>query len=184
MTTPEILKGWVAEEGQLPTDVVNPCSIDHTAVEDLVFYHPGFDSSTPHSFMHVAADDNDGRGPYVRADPGAFSYNWERKMETVMCALKLFPTTIDGHPALIDEAIRNVDTPRMHGWKVIHWIVVKNRDTSMQLVHQDWIRWQDASGKVVESMFSWRPYRALQVQPALKGLITNGRVFLEVARSR
>jgi len=180
MPTPELLKGWVAEEGQLPTIVINPSYIDHTAVEDLAFYHPGFDSSTPHSFMHVPSAD----GTHVVADAGSFSYNWEPKMEAVMRALKLFPTTVNGRAVLIDEAIRNVKTPLMHGWRVTHWMVVKNRDTNLQVIHQDFIRWQDASDNVVLSMFSWRPYRALSQQPTFKGLVANERTFVELARPR
>ena len=76
-----------------------------------------------------------------------------------MRALVLYPTTIDGYPVLVDEAIANVETPLMHGWKVVHWKVVENRDTKMQLVHQDLVRWKKGD-KEVESMFSWRPYLA------------------------
>ncbi len=179
-STPPLLQGWVAESGQQPTIVVNPCYIEHTAVEDLAFYHPGFDSSTPHSFMHVASAD----GTHVVADPGSFSYNWEPKMEAVMRALRLFPTTDKERPVLIDEAIKNVKQPLMHGWRVIHWMVVKNRDTSMQVVHQDFITWQDASGNVAKSMFSWRPYAAASQPSTFKGLTKNERTFLEVTRSR
>jgi len=155
---PEVLKRWVAFDGQKPTNIVDPCYIDHTAVEDLAFYHPGFDSSTPHSFLHIAAVDERGR-PYVRCDVGSFSYNWERKMEAVMRALVLYPRVIDGFPVLVDESIADVETPLMHGWKVVHWRVVENRNTSMRLVHQDIVRWKKAD-KEVESMFSWRPYLA------------------------
>lgn len=158
MEIPEVLRRWVAMEGQKPTNIIDPCYIDHTAVEDLAFYHPGFDNSTPHSFLHIAAFDSKGN-PYVRCDVGSFSYNWERKMEAVMRALVLYPTTIDGYPVLIDDAIASLETPLMHGWKVVHWKVVENRDTRMQLIHQDVVRWKKAD-KEVESIFSWRPYLA------------------------
>ena len=80
-------------------------------------------------------------------------------MEAVMRALVLYPTTQDGYPVLVDEAIADVETPLMHGWKVVHWKVVENRDTRMQLIHQDLVRWRKAD-KEVESSFAWRPYLA------------------------
>jgi hypothetical protein len=180
MPTPEILKGWVAEEGQEPTEVINPCVIDHTAIEDLAFYHPGFDSSTLHRFRHVAAQDEE--GPFVRADE-SFSYNWHEKMQEVMEKLKLRPSLEAGRPCLIDRAIANVATREMHGWRVVGWKVVKARDLNMQVVHQDFISWRDGSDRLVTSMFTWRPYRALEAAPVLKGLNRNERVFLGVARS-
>lgn len=76
-----------------------------------------------------------------------------------MRALVLYPTTVDGYPVLVDEAIAKVETPLMHGWKVVHWRVVENRNTRMQLVHQDVVRWKKAD-REVESFFSWRPYLA------------------------
>jgi len=156
---PEILRRWVALDGQKPTNIIDPCYIEDTAVEDLAFYHPGFDTSTPHSFLHVAAFDKAGK-PYVRCDESSFSYNWERKMESVMRALMLYPTTTtNGHPMLIDERIASVNTPLMHGWKVVHWKVVENRNTRMQRVHQDVVRWKKAN-REVESIFSWLPYEA------------------------
>ena len=168
--TPDVLKRWVAMEGEKPTNIIDPCYIDHTAVEDLAFYHPGFDSSTPHSFLHVAAIDGAGK-PCVRCDVGSFSPNWERKMEAVMRALVLYPTTVDGYPMLIDEAIADAETPLMHGWKVVHWRVVVNRDTKLQLVHQDLVRWKKGN-KQVESIFSWRPYLASN-DLALRGVERN-----------
>ena len=179
---PPILKGWVAEPGQQPTEVMNPIFIDHTAIEDLAFYHPGFDSSTAHKFRHVA--DADGEGPFARADE-AFSNNWHEKMQEVMAKLKLRPQVDHGFPCLIDSAIAKENTRPMHGWRVVHWKTVKARDLTMLVVHQDFITWQDANGRLVQSMFSWRPYLALSEQPVVQELSTNERrVFLEIARTR
>jgi hypothetical protein len=177
---PAILKGWVAEPGQHTTGVTDPVVIDHTAIEDLAFYHPGFDSSTPHRFRHVA--DSDDEGPFARCDD-AFSHNWHEKMQEVMAKLKLRPQVEFGHPCLIDSAIAKVPTRLMHGWRVVHWKVVKSRDLKMQVVHQDFIRWQDASGRLVESMFTWRPYAALEEQPVTQDLTPNERrVLREILR--
>lgn len=174
---PQILKGWVAEGDQQPTEVINPVFIEHTAIEDLAFYHPGFDSSTPHRFRHVA--DGDDEGPYVRADE-QFSHNWHEKMQEVMEKLKLRPKEENGHAYLEDTKIATVATRDMHGWRVVRWKVVKSRDLNMQVVHQDFITWQDAGGRLVESMFTWRPYVALA---DVQGPKRNERVFLEFKRA-
>ena len=178
---PDILKEWVAAPGQHTTGVTDPVVIDHTAIEDLAFYHPGFDSSTTHRFRHVA--DSDSEGPFARCDD-AFSHNWHEKMQEVMKKLKLRPQVEFGHACLIDTAIAKVQTRPMHRWRVVHWKVVKSRDLSMQVVHQDFIRWQHTDdGRLVESMFTWRPYAALDEQPVVQELKPNERrLFLEIAR--
>jgi len=179
---PDILKPWVAKPGQHTTGVTNPVVIDHTAIEDLAFYHPGFDSSTPHRFRHVA--DSDDEGPFARCDD-AFSNNWHEKMQEVMMKLKLRPQVEFGHPCLIDSAIAKQTTRAMHGWRVVKWKVVKSRDLNMAVVHQDFITWQDTSSggsdRLVESMFTWRPYE--DEPPALPELRPHERrLFLEIAR--
>lgn len=185
MNNPDILKGWVAESGQLATEVIDPCYIAAVAAGDLQRWHPGFDPKKAHSFMHVAADDGDGRGPYVRADTGSFSNNWLQEMRDVMQKLKLrpFPTVSGPTTMLIDEEIGQLNTGPMNGWKVVLWVTVRNLDNSQQTVHLDVITWQNlGNGTVAQSMFTWRPYR--KVEQSLKGLIRNERGIARGTQAR
>jgi hypothetical protein len=183
MSTPEILKGWVAEDGR-PTAVIDPCYIEPAAPE-LRPWHPGFDPDSAHSFMHLP--DSDPRGVYTHTEVGSFSTNWNDDMKVVMLALKLRPFPVGSGTAamLLDDDIEQVDTPLMMGWKVVRWMAVKNLDGQGDELHQDLITWRHTSGKVVKSMFTWRPYHplALQEQP-LKGLTSNERSIVEVAPAR
>ena len=169
MSIPEILEPWVADPKiHAPTTVVPPCFIDFRAIDDLALYHPGF--GVPLTFLHVAAQDAD--GPYARAD--ALSNDWHEEMATVVRALKLRPAFVSKHAVLVDEAIGLIDTPDMHGWKVVRWTVVKSLDACGVPVHQDLIDWQ-GKGLLVQSMFSWRPYPRAPAKTSVKGMMANDR---------
>jgi hypothetical protein len=180
MDTPEILEGWVAEDGQ-PTPVMDPCFIEPAALE-LRPWHPGFDADEAHSFMHLP--DRDDCGYYTHTEVGSFSGNWNDDMKAVMLALKLrpFPTGSGTASMLMDDDIGQIDTPLMLGWKVIRWMAVKNLDDKGTELHQDLITWRHTSGMVARSMFTWRPYRSeeLQKQP-FKGMTSNAGSGVGVA---
>lgn len=171
MQIPPELVEWVAQEGQEPTLVVNPCYIPPSAVDDLAFYHPGFGGAS-HALRHVLGRDENDRY-FARAD--SLSGNWHEKMFDVMQRLRLYPTVEDGRPVLIDEQIGNQPTGEMHGWKVVHWKVAKGRDTNLEVVHQDFITWAKPGEDNVISLFSWRPYRTAVIQPQPEGLVVNER---------
>lgn len=156
MEIPPELDSWVAHDGQAATEVKEPCYIEYTAIDDLHFYHPGYGGPLPFTFKHVADRDTSGeRKAFVRAVE--LSHNWDQKMAQVMYALKLYPTKVGDYDVLVDNEIGNVNTPEMHGWKVIKWTVVKSRDSHLALVHQDLIEWSK-DDVLARSMFSWRPY--------------------------
>jgi len=159
---PEILKPWVAKDPNQRTHVSTPCFIDPDAIEDLAFYHPGFAGSLEQAMAHVA--DEDANGVFARF--GTLSENWHEKFVAVAMKLKLRPAVSNGRAILIDTAIAKVNTPDMHGWKVIEWKVVKGYNENLDRVHQDFILWtKDGVDRPVLSMFSWLPYEDLE-QPA------------------
>lgn len=174
MEIPPELKTWVAENGQGPTKVVNPCYIDYRAREQLLFYHPGFDKKDPHELKHVAA--RDVRSAYARVDVSSLSNNWNEKMAEVTLALKLRPKQEGNLVFLIDEEIKDMSPPiLMQGWQVVKWIVSKATDMDGTELHQELITWKKGE-LVVPSVYSWRPYAAPpppKYQIA-KDLMTNG----------
>lgn len=174
MQIPEELVDWVAHEAHEPTSVVNPCYIPPSAVEELAFYHPGF-GSQPHTLRHVLGWDSSNK-PFARSD--SLSANWHEKMADVMQRLRLYPAMENGRPVLIDDQIGNHPTGEMHGWKVVHWKVDKGRDSSMNVVHQDFITWAKQGEENVISLFSWRPYRTAVIQPQAQGPVVNERAVL------
>ena len=174
MQIPQELVDWVADEGQEPTLVVNPCYIPPSAVEELAFYHPGF-GGAPHALRHVLGRDDNDRY-FARAD--SLSGNWHEKMADVMQRLRLYPAVEKGRPVLIDDQIGNQPTGEMHGWQVVHWKVAKGRDSSMNVVHQDFITWAKPGEEDVVSLFSWRPYRTAVIQPQPEGRVVNERAVL------
>jgi hypothetical protein len=182
---PAALKPWVAMEDQLPTEVVPPCYIDFRAIDDLQSYHPGFSGTISQSFKHVAMLDETTGQAFVMSDIDSLSLNWHEKMVDVISKVRLFPTSINGVAALVDNAIGSIDTPLMHGWKVTKWTVVNNKDTSLTLVHQDILEWQKGGLPPVQSIFSWRPYLpaadgAIVVPAAKLHEALRGRRFLVV----
>jgi hypothetical protein len=174
MQIPPELVEWVAQEGQEPTLVVNPCYIPPSAVDDLAFYHPGFGGTT-HALRHVLGCDENNKY-FARAD--SLSGNWHEKMFDVMQRLRLYPTVENGRPVLIDAQIGNQPTGEMHGWRVVHWKVDKGRDSNLEVVHQDFITWAKPGEDNVISLFSWRPYRTAVIQPQPEGLVVNERAVL------
>lgn len=167
------LKPWVAEAGQQPTVVVNPCYIDYSAVEELAIYHPAFVDTRRYLFKHVAAPVAAGEEPYACVDPASLSGNWNAKFAAVSLALKLYPRQVGGIDVLLDQDIKNVNTPLMHGWKVTEWMVVKSLDTNLNNVHQDFITWEKAGARV-KSMFSWLPYKSLE-QSIARSFVVDAR---------
>lgn len=172
MQIPQELVDWVAHEGQEPTAVVNPCFIPPSAVDELAFYHPGF-GTQPHTLRHVLGRDDNDRY-FARAD--SLSANWHEKMADVMQRLRLYPAMEQDRPVLIDDQIGNQPTGEMHGWKVVHWKVAKGRDSSMNLVHQDFITWAKPGEENVISLFSWRPYRTAVIQPLMNERAVSSQV--------
>jgi hypothetical protein len=174
MQIPQELVDWVAHEGQEPTAVVNPCFIPPEVVDELAFYHPGF-GTQPHLLRHVLGRDDSGKY-FARSD--SLSANWHEKMADVMQRLRLYPALEQDRPVLIDDQIGNQPTGEMHGWKVVHWKVAKGRDSSMNVVHQDFITWAKQGEENVVSLFSWRPYITAVIQP----LVNERAVSSQVSR--
>ena len=158
---PPEFRPWVATSKHAATEITDPCYIDHRAVEDRYFYHPGFRGRLPQLFKHVAAEDPNTKQPWIVVE--ALSNNWDEKMAEVMWALKFRPTT-DPHPVLVAEGIDEAGTRDMHGWLVKGWKVATGRDVHGDKVHQDLIEWtKTVNGQPLKvvSLFSWRPYAPL-----------------------
>lgn len=159
---PPAFRPWVATSKHAATEITDPCYIDHRAVEDLYFYHPGFRGRLPQLFKHVAAEDPNTKQPWIVVE--ALSNNWDEKMAEVMWALKFRPTN-DPQPVLVAEGIDEAGTRDMHGWLVKGWKVATGRDVHGDKVHQDLIEWtKTVNGQPLQitSLFSWRPYAPLQ----------------------
>lgn len=159
---PAEFRPWVATSKHAATEITDPCYIEHRAVEDLYFYHPGFRGRLPQRFKHVAAEDPKTKEPWIVVE--SLSSNWDEKMAEVMWALKFRPTT-DPQPVLVAEGIDEAGTRDMHGWLVKSWKVATGRDVHGDKVHQDLIEWiKTVNGQTIRinSLFSWRPYAPLQ----------------------
>ncbi|HEY7638175.1 MAG TPA: hypothetical protein VH814_00520 [Steroidobacteraceae bacterium] len=184
MSTPAtaaILKGWVAEDAQ-PTAVMSPCFLD-PVLEELRDWHPN-DPNRDYSFMHLQG--GTANDVYAHADRMSFSNAWNDEMKAVMLLLELrpFPSDrgTDAAVMLIDEGIGKL-APAILEWKVIRWMAVQDFDSQGNELHQDVITWQHVKdGTVAKSMFTWRPYKTLLLQPqpqpqpqASKGPAKNGR---------
>jgi hypothetical protein len=152
---PEILKKWVAKDGDSPTSLVHECYIDYAAEEELSFYHPRSIDSRNYLLRHVADVDAQKR-PFVRVD--SISDEWNQKMREIMLLLRLYPQNYRGRDFLLDEEIAHTPSPDFQGWKVTKWEVFIRVDTDLTKVHQDYITWRKG-GTIAESIFSWIPYR-------------------------
>jgi Animal haem peroxidase len=148
------LTGWVAEEGDVPSVLIDPVWIDYRAVEDLLPYHPGYIGAQPYTVRLFRAQDEEGK---LYAGMDSLSSNWSAELTEVAQALRLYPTEIKGFPVLIDQHIGTRSNVLMHAWKVVEWMVVKNINSDGVRIHQDIITWEK-NGSVAKSAYSWRPY--------------------------
>lgn len=171
---PEELEPWVAKEGQGAAEVVEPLYIDYRAAEELAPYHPGFLENNDLRLRHVAEKDESGNF-YVKVEP--LVGKWSEEFKSVTAALRLYLKKDSlGNHYLVDD---DVQGPKMGGWEVTEWRVVKNFNSNQTNVHQDLIVWRK-NGLEVVSFYSWREYAP--TQPDTRGILPRDVFFWGFSR--